>query len=82
MKNKKGFKQNKEEIIYKIIDSFLAGGLVFLGALSTGNINPTSIFLSFITAGIVALTKFKDYWQTQEKEYLYKPTILFNFVHG
>jgi hypothetical protein len=64
-------KQNKDEIIYNIINSFIAGALVFLGSVTATNFNFTiqGFLISFSVAGVVALTKFKDYWATQEGEY-------------
>jgi len=59
----------KNEIIWNIVNSLLAGGLVFLGGCSTGQINLNTIVFSLIAAGIVAITKFRDYWKTQEGEY-------------
>jgi len=67
----------KEEIIYNIINSFLAGVLVLLGGFSTGEIT----FKVFCTAGIasliVAVSQFKKYWDGEKSEYASK---MFNFV--
>jgi len=76
-KKKNPFKQNKNEIIYKIINCFMAGGLVFLGSLTTGGLTKQGLFYSLITCLIVFFTKFKSYWDTQESEYTKN---LFNFV--
>lgn len=70
-------KKNKDEIVWHIINSLLSAALVFMGALTTGNINKTTIIISLVTGGVVALSKFKDYWQSEEKEYTSK---LFSFV--
>jgi hypothetical protein len=70
-------KSNKDEIVYNLINSVIAGSLVFLGACATGDITLRGIFVAFAVAGIVAVTKFKDYWATQEKEYSKK---LFTFI--
>ncbi len=69
---KNAFKQNKSEIIYNLINSALAGGLVVLGSLSTGEITVQGIFYGCIAGGIVLLTKFKEYWDGEKKEYLNK----------
>jgi|GEM_PF-4408235 hypothetical protein len=66
---KKIFSKNKEEIFYNLINSALAGGLVFLGSLTTGEITLKGICLSFVAALAVALTKFKEYWEKEKDEY-------------
>jgi len=73
------FKQNRDEIIYNLINCAIAGGLVFLGACATGDITLKSIVIALATAGIVAVTKFKDYWATQEAEYSRREPKLFTF---
>jgi len=70
-------KINKNEIIWHVINSVLAAGLVFMGALTTGNITLTSIIIAMVAGGIVALSKLKDYWESEKKEYTSK---LFSFV--
>lgn len=75
---KKKAKMNKE-ITWNIVNSLLAGGLVFLGACTSGGLNAQSIMAALTAALIVAITKFKNYWELEEAEY--KEKILFNFVH-
>ena len=70
-------KQNRKEIFYNIINSLLAGFLVFLGACSNGEITKSGILASFIAAGIVAVTKFKEYWEDEKKDY---SNLTFSFV--
>jgi len=79
---KSAFKSNKDEIKYNIINSLLAGALVFLGAFTTSGfkISAESLALAIATASIIALTKFKDYWATQEGEYKNSTTKLFHFI--
>ncbi len=67
-------KSQKKEIIWNIINSLLAGALVFLGALTTGEITAQSIGAAMIASLIVACTQFKRYWETEEKEYQHKKT--------
>ena len=75
--------QNRQEIYYNLINSFLAGGLVFLGSLTAG-FSWDGVCMGFIAGGVVAVTKFKDYWTTQEGEYKHKPKnkalSLFTFI--
>ena len=59
----------KKEIIWNIINSLLAGGLVLLGSFSTGNINSQGFILAFIAASIIAVSRFKEYWAQEEQEY-------------
>lgn len=68
--------QNKKEIFYNLINSLLAGGLVLLGSLTSG-ISWTGVGAGLVAAGIVAITKFKQYWDSEKKEYSNK---IFNFI--
>lgn len=77
MKKKNPFQKNKHEIIYNFINCGMAGGLVFLGSISTGELS-----LQGFTFGIIAfltafITKFKSYWAKERPEYSRK---LFNFI--
>jgi hypothetical protein len=65
------------ETAYNLVNSLLAGGLVFLGSLSSGNITFNGICLALIASGIVALSKFKDFWTKKGK--IYKLSV-FNFI--
>jgi hypothetical protein len=70
-------KENKKEIIYNLINALLAGFLVLLGSFSNGEITGKGIFFAIVTALIVVVTKFKDYWDGEKGEY---STKLFSFV--
>ena len=72
-------KDQKKEIIYHIVNSLLAGGLVFLGSLSNGEISGRGFMLSLLASAIVCFTQFKKYWDSQEQEYTAKLK-LFNFI--
>lgn len=74
-------KQNKDEIIWNIINSLIAGALVFLGAVAGAGFKFSfeGFAISIATALVVALTKFKDYWTTQEGEYQ-SIVKMFNFL--
>ena len=74
---KNPFKNNKWEICYRLINSFLAGALVFVGAFSDGTITASGVTISLVASLIVFITQFKDYWSSQEGEYKCK---LFNFI--
>jgi hypothetical protein len=60
-----------KEICWNIVNSLLAGALVFLGGMvaTNGSINGALICAATITAGIAAVTKFAEYWKNEEKEY-------------
>ena len=58
-----------KEIMWNIVNSILAGTLVFLGALTDGGINGRSICAAIIAAGIIAIVQFKTYWEKEEGEY-------------
>lgn len=66
------FEQNKNEIAYNVINSLLAGALVFTGALTSGEITLGGVSAAVITSLILIITKFKEYWSTQEEEYCRK----------
>lgn len=69
------------EIIWNLVNSFLAGGLVFLGSLTSGEITKNGLCFAGLTAAIVAITKFKDYWIKEEDEYSNcNKNRVFNFV--
>ena len=68
--------KNRDEITYNLINSALAGGLVFLGSLTQG-FSWTGLAAGLIAGCVIALTKFKEYWATQKHEYIIK---LFQFV--
>jgi hypothetical protein len=59
----------KKEIMYNIVNSLLAGFLVFLGACTSGGITGKGIFTAVITALVVAVTQFKNYWDSEKPEY-------------
>lgn len=56
-------------ITWNVVNSLLAGALIFLGALSDGEISSESIILACIAAFTIAVTQFKKYWTSQEGEY-------------
>ncbi|MCK9595423.1 MAG: hypothetical protein M0R35_07100 [Candidatus Omnitrophica bacterium] len=71
--------KNKKEIFWNIINSFLAGSLVFLGSLSSGRLSWQGIVFGLIASFIVAITKFQNYWKKEESEYC--KTKIFSFVN-
>lgn len=62
MTTKKKATFNKKEIIWNIVNAGIAGGLVFLGGLTTGPITWTTVGAGVVAFFIVVLTKFRDYW--------------------
>lgn len=70
-------KQTQADLIkWNFINSLLAGVLVFFGALSDGSLTEGELITSFAAAIIVAITKFREFWGTQEKNY----HSVFNFL--
>jgi hypothetical protein len=61
--------ENRKEIIYNLINSLLAGALVFLGTLLDGDLTLKGVLIAVITFLIVAITKFKEYWDGEASEY-------------
>jgi hypothetical protein len=72
------FKENKDEIIFHLINSMIAGALVFLGSLvgTGGEITYTGLLASIFISLLTIVTKFKDYWSSQEGEYTRKKHLL------
>lgn len=58
-------KPKSKEIIWNIVNSLLAGSLIFFGAMLGGNINIDVLFYAVTLSAIVAITKFKDYANKQ-----------------
>lgn len=61
-----------KEICWNIINSILAGALVFLGALTDGTISGQSVLAAAIVSASVAILQFKKYWESEEDEYCRK----------
>lgn len=61
--------ENKREILWVVINAFLAGCLVFIGAFIDGGLSRTDLIASFGAAAILFLTKISDYWKSEEGEY-------------
>ena len=66
---KKMVSQETKEIIWNIINSLLAGGLVLVGSLADGEISWRGIFVAVCAAGGIAIAQFKKYWESEEGEY-------------
>ncbi len=77
MAKKSTFFKNKNEIIWNLVNAGIAGGLVFVGAFVDGSITKTGLMVALVASIIVILTKFRDYWTKEEKEYVK----VFNFIH-
>lgn len=58
-----------KEITWNIINSLLAAGLVFAGGCAAGELTWSVVGAAGIAAVIVMITKFKTYWENEEKEY-------------
>lgn len=66
-----------KEIFWNLINSALAGSLVLLGSFADGEFSLKGLALAFVAGAIVAMTKFKEYWEKEENEYSQKP---FSFI--
>ena len=71
-------KDIKNEIKWNIINSLLAGGLVFFGTFADGNVTLEGVLIALGTSLVVCITKFKDYWNTTKPNN--KGKSYFNFV--
>ena len=77
MTRKKPFKFNKNEILYNLINSGIAGALVFFGSLADGKITLQGVGVALAASAVVAIIKFKEYWDGERREYMCK---LFVFI--
>lgn len=69
----------KKSLKYAIINGIIAGGLVFLGAFTDGYITVIGIIAAFSAAGIIFLTKLRDYYGKIENKKAIKGKI-FEFI--
>lgn len=79
-KKKSAFKLNRDEILYNIINSVIAGALVFVGSMSDGVFTKQGAVVAFAASFVVALVKFRDYWSGQEQEYIHRTSKALAFV--
>jgi hypothetical protein len=70
----------KKEICYHIVNSVLAGGLIFFGTLLNGSLSWKGVAVALLASAIVAITKFKDYWECEKKEYEDGKSRIFSFI--
>jgi len=77
-KTKVQWRTKKEMVVWHLINSGLAGALVFAGAFVNGGLTSQGVVAALSASLIVALTKFKEFWSSQEGTY--KPA-MFHFIH-
>lgn len=58
-----------KEILWNIVNSLLAGALVFLGGCAAGDLNTKVIIASAVAAGLAAIVQFKKFWENEQNEY-------------
>lgn len=67
-------------IVWHIVNSLIAGGLVMFGALvSTGHITLESFGVAVATGGVTALIQFRDFWN-EEKPMFCNTNKLMSFI--
>jgi len=67
------FQKNKYEIMYNLINCFIAGALVFLGSLSSGSLTKTSILFTIVAFALTFLVKFQKYlWRPINLQFIEK----------
>ena len=71
------FEKLKYEIFYHIINSLIAGALVFAGSLADGEITLKGTIIALVVALTVGITKFRNYWQKKENSFTCK---VINFI--
>lgn len=77
-KKRSPWKKNINEIMWNVVNSVLAGGLVLIGGWSSsGTITKDGFITALVASAVVTLTKLRDYWSSQENEYTAK---MFNFI--
>lgn len=63
-------KDNKNEMMWNLINCFLAFMISFLSILiATNEITMKGFGIAFVTGMIVGITRFQTYWSKEEKEY-------------
>jgi hypothetical protein len=77
-KTKIVWRSKKEMFAWNIINSILAGTLVFTGAFTDGIITKNELLIMLGISILVMITKLKEFWDTQEG--VYRP-MLFHFIH-
>jgi hypothetical protein len=55
--------KEKHEIYCHLVNSGLAGALVFLGSFASGHVTWATLGIAFVAAMTVAVSQFKDYWE-------------------
>lgn len=68
----------KRETKLRLLNSLLAGALVFLGAFTDGSITWQGAFIALLTSMGVAILQFKEYIEGEIGEY--KSVKLFKFL--
>jgi hypothetical protein len=58
-----------KEIIWNLVNSGLAAGLVFTGGLVSGIVTWETVMASVAAGLIVGINQFKDYWNKEKSEY-------------
>jgi hypothetical protein len=70
MKKKKNpFKDNKHEIYYNMINAGIAGIIALIGSCADGNLTSKGVIVALLTGLLVAIIKFRDYWESEKEEY-------------
>jgi hypothetical protein len=70
-------KNKKNEIKWNLINSGIAGLLVFVGAFADGSITQEGIIVALSASAVIFLNKFKEYWTTTGKK---GSCSMFNFI--
>jgi hypothetical protein len=75
----------KEEIFYNVVNSILAGAIAFFSSLVTAIASSgfdshellISAAIGFTTSFLIALYKFKEYWDGEKSQY---QCLIFKFI--
>lgn len=73
------FKENANEILWHTINALLLAALVFIGALTGGQITRETIVAALAGAAALFLVKIREYWDSEEKDYV-RPKAVFDFL--
>lgn len=66
--------------MWNIVNSLLAGSLVFFGGCISGDLNWNVAGAAGLAAALAAIVQFKKYWDNEQAEYTDCNKTMFSFI--